>query len=139
VKTKGSVRSIKVAGILAILFGIFGLFTGFAAAGTFIPYRQGEPWSESAEVMTAVAAVGAVASLIAVVSGWGLRRTKGWAWGATVGVAVACVALNVVMAAFMGLSYLYFAAIVAVAYGIVVVLLLLGRASYRARTGTAPA
>ncbi len=130
-------RSIRVAGVLALLFGIAGVLTGLAAAGTFIPFRQGEPWDASAEIMTVVAAAGAAASVLGLVSGWGLRRTKGWAWGAAVGAAAACVALNLVMPAFMGLGYLAFAAIVAVAYGIEVALLVVGRKSVGGRAAAA--
>lgn len=125
------VRSLRVAGVLAILFGVFGLVVGLAAAGTFIPFRQGEPWDASAEIMTAVAAVGAGVSVLGVASGWGLRRARGWAWGAAVGVAALCVALNAVMIALMGTPYAYFTAIVAIAYGAEVALLVVGRTSYR--------
>ncbi len=137
-KAGGPVRSIRVAGILALLFGIAGVLTGLAAAGTFIPFRQGEPWDASAEVMTVVAAAGAAVSVLGLASGWGLRRTKGWAWAAALGVAAACVALNFVMPAFMGLGYLAFSAIVAVAYGAEVALLVVGRRSFGGRVATAP-
>ncbi len=133
-KTSVPVRSIRIAGLLAILFGVSGLLTGLAAAGTFIPYRQGEPWQEFAEIMTVIAAVGAAVSLIGVLTGRGLRRVDAWAcWPMTLGVAVAGVALNLMMTAYMGLGYLWFVAVVAAAYGAEVVLLLVGRNSFRAQ------
>ena len=96
-KKSSPVRSIRVAGLLAILFGVSGILAGLAAAGTFIPYRQGEPWEEFAEVMTVIAAVGAAVSVIGVMTGRGLRRADVWAcWPMTLGVAVACVALGLV-------------------------------------------
>jgi len=134
---RGPVRSIRVAGLLGVLFGISGVLTGLAAAGTFIPFRQGEPWDASAEVMTVVAAAGAAVSVLGIVSGWGLRRAKGWAWGVAIGVAAGCVALNLLMPAFMGLGYLAFAAFVAVAYGVEVALLVVGRRSFGGRAATA--
>ncbi len=127
-------RSIRVAGLLAILFGVAGILTGLAAAGTFIPYRQGEPWEAFAEVMSVIAALGAAVSVIGVLTGRGLRRADVWAcWPMTLGVAVACVALNLIMTLYMGLGYLWFVAVVAVAYGAETVLLLAGRRSYRAQ------
>jgi len=133
-KKKGPVRSIRVAGLLAILFGVSGILTGLAAAGTFIPYRQGEPWAEFAEVMTVIAAVGAAVSVVGVLTGRGLRRADVWAcWPVTLGVAATCVALNVIMTVYMGLGYLWFVAVVAAAYGAEVALLLVGRKSYRAQ------
>jgi len=133
-KKKGPVRSIRVAGLLAILFGVSGILTGLAAAGTFIPYRQGEPWAEFAEVMTVIAAVGAAVSVVGVLTGRGLRRADVWAcWPVTLGVAATCVALNLIMTVYMGLGYLWFVAVVAAAYGAEVALLLVGRKSYRAQ------
>ena len=139
-KKSSPVRSIRVAGLLAILFGVSGILAGLAAAGTFIPYRQGEPWEEFAEVMTVIAAVGAAVSVIGVMTGRGLRRADVWAcWPMTLGVAVACVALNLIMTVYMGLGYLWFVAVVAAAYAAETVLLLVGRKSYRALMRTAPA
>ncbi len=139
-KKSGPVRSIRVAGLLAILFGISGILTGLAAAGTFIPYRQGEPWDEFAEVMTVIAAVGAAVSVIGVMTGRGLRRADVLAcWPMTLGVAVAGVALNLLMTVYFGLGYLWFVAVVAVAYGAETVLLLVGRKSYFALMRPAPA
>ena len=139
-KKSSPVRSIRVAGLLAILFGVSGILAGLAAAGTFIPYRQGEPWEEFAEVMTVIAAVGAAVSVIGVMTGRGLRRADVWAcWPMTLGVAVACVALNLIMTVYMGLGYLWFVAVVAAAYGAETVLLLVGRESYRALMRTTPA
>ncbi len=133
-KKSGPVRSIRVAGLLAILFGVAGILTGLAAAGTFIPYRQGAPWTEFAEVMTVIAAVGAAVSVVGVMTGRGLRRADIWAcWPMTLGVAVTGVALNLIMTVYMGLGYLWFVAVVAVAYGVEVALLLAGRKSYRAQ------
>ena len=134
------VRSIRVAGLLAILFGLSGVVTGLAAAGTFIPYRQGAPWEAFAEVMTLIAAVGAAVSVIGVLTGRGLRHADVWAcWPMTLGVAATCVALNLVMTVYMGLGYLWFVAVVATAYGAETVFLLMGRKSYRAQMRSAPA
>ncbi len=137
-KPSAPVRSIRVAGLLAILFGVSGILTGAAAAGTFIPYRQGEPWTEFAEIMTVIAAVGAAISVVGVLTGRGLRRADVWAcWPVTLGVAATCVALNLLMTVYMGLGYLWFVAVVAAAYGAEIVLLLMGRKSYRAQMRTA--
>lgn len=137
-KKTGPVRSIRVAGLLAILFGISGILTGLAAAGTFIPYRLGEPWEAFAEIMTVIAAGGAGVSAIGVMTGRGLRRVDAWAcWGVTLGVAATSVALNLIMTVYMGLGYLWFVAVVAAAYGAETVLLLVGRKSYRAQVRTA--
>lgn len=139
-RKRSPVRSIRVAGLLAILFGISGILTGLAAAGTFIPYRQGEPWEEFAEIMTVIAAVGAAVSVVGVMTGRGLRRADTWAcWPMTLGIAAACVALNLIMTVYMGLGYLWFVAVVAAAYGAETVLLLVGRKSYRAQVRTASA
>ncbi len=136
-KKSAPVRGIRVAGLLAILFGASGILTGLAAAGTFIPYRQGEPWEAFAEVMTVIAAVGAAVSVIGVMTGRGLRRADTWAcWPMTLGVAVACVALNLVMTVYMGPGYVWFVAVVVVAYGAETALLLVGRKSYRTQTKT---
>ncbi len=138
-KKSSPVRSIRAAGLLAILFGIAGILTGLAAAGTFMPYRQGEPWTEFAEIMTVIAAVGAAASVVGVLTGRGLRRADTWAcWPMTLGVAGACVALNLLMTVYMGLGYLWFVAVVAAAYGIEIALLLVGGKSYRAQMRTVP-
>lgn len=132
-------RSIWVAGYLAILFGVFGVLAGVAAAATFIPYRNESTFNPSyAELFTAISAVGAAASVLGVVAGWGLLRTRSWAWGLTAAVAAGSVALNAAMAAFW-LEYLPFLVLVALAYGFVVLLLLVGRRGQRVRRSRAAA
>lgn len=83
----GPTRSIRFAGILAILYGVLGVFAGLSGAATFISYRIPNGHTlEVAEVLTAIAAVGAVISLGGVVSGgWLLRGRAGpgarmWLW-----------------------------------------------------------
>lgn len=140
-----STRSIRVAGYLAILYGFLGVFAGLSGAATFIPYRiQNGHTLETAELLTAIAAIGAVVSMVGIVSGWGLLRGRGWAWRANLGVAAGCVltvaALAVVMPAPTpspapgAVSAFGFLAVVAAAYGLEALLLLLGRGPFLART-----
>lgn len=137
-KASGSNRSMRVAGSLAILFGVIGVLIGLAAAATFIPYREEEPWNQYAELMTAIAALGAVASVLGVVAGLGLRRRRSWAWGVAIGVAAVSVALVTFLAA-LAPFFWGFVAVVAMAYGVQVALLLLGRGSFRVRRAVPPA
>jgi hypothetical protein len=131
------IRTIRAAGYLAILFGIAGLLAGLAGAGTFIPYRDASTFNgQFAGVLTAIAAVGAIASLFGVVSGWSLLRTRPWAWNWTVGAAAACVALVAAMTAVWPASW-GFLVVVAVAYALEVVLLWQGHDSYLGRTAGA--
>lgn len=147
-KSTDSTRSIRVAGYLAILYGLVGVFAGLSGAATFIPYRiQNNQTLETAEVVTAISAIGAVISIIGLVSGWWLLRGKDSAMRLSLSVAVGCVATVAAFAAVTppstpspvpgGPSAYVFLAAVAAAYGLEVLLLLLGRKPYR--TGTAAA
>ncbi len=145
-KGADSSRSIRVAGYLAILYGLLGVVAGLSGAATFIPYRvQNNQTLETAEIVTVISAIGAVVSTVGIVSGLWLLRGKDWAWRASLGVAVGCVAT---VAAFAlatppstpspvpgGPSAFVFLAVTAAGYGLEIALLLLGRRPYR--TGTA--
>ncbi len=95
-------RSIRFAGVLAILFGLLGAFAGLSGAATFIPYRVPNGHTlDVAEVLTAIAAAGAAVSMVGVVSGWWLLRGRGWAWRVNVVAAVGCVAAVAALAVAM--------------------------------------
>ena len=141
----GSTRDARVAGFLAILYGGLGVFAGLSGAATFIPYRIANGHTlEIAEVLTVIAAIGAIISLAGVVSGWWLLRRKGWAWRANLSVAVGCVAAVAALAVVMppstpspvpgGVSAFGFLAVVAAAYGLEVLLVLLSRRHRLSRT-----
>ena len=143
-----STRSIRAAGYLAILYGLFGVFAGMSGAATFIPFRvQNNQTLETAEIVTAISAIGAVISLIGVISGWWLLRRKDRAWRANLGVALGCVATVAAFAVATpastpspvpgGPSAYVFLAVVAAAYGLEVLFLLLGHRPQRAGTAVA--
>ena len=120
-------RSLRIAGYLSILFGMFGTIAGVAGAGTFIPFRNESTFTPTlAELLTVIAAAGAVVSLVAMASGWGLLRGRAWAWSSALGSVVASIGLNAAVTA-IWTSYAPFLALVAVAYGLVILLLLVGR------------
>lgn len=132
------IRILRIAGYVAMLYGFLGVFAGISGAGTYIPYRvQNHQTLETATILTAVSAIGAVVSLIGVVSGWWLLRSKARAWRAALLVAAGCVATVAAFAAIMPASTpspvpgevpaTGFLAVVAAAYGVEVLLLLLGR------------
>lgn len=125
-------RWTRVAGYFTILFGVAGILAGIAGAGTFIPYRTASTFNPSlAEVLTVISALGAIASLVAVISAWGLLRSKNWGATAVVGSALGCVLLNVAVTA-LWTEYYPFTVVVAVAYGFVALLLWAGRSTSRA-------
>lgn len=141
-------RRIRVAGYLALVYGFLGVFAGLSGAGTFIPYRvQNGHTFDVAAILTAIAAIGAVLSMVGLVAGWWLPRGKAWAWRANLAVAIGCVATVAVFAAVMppstpspvpgGVSATGFFAVVAVAYGLEVLFLLLARRPHRAATALA--
>lgn len=147
-KIANPTRSIRVAGYLAILYGFVGVFAGVSGAATFIPYQiQNGHTLETAEVLTAISAIGAVISMIGAVSGWWLLQGNDRAWRANLGVAVGCVATVTAFAVVMppstpspvpgGPSAYVFLAVVAAAYALEVLFLLLGRKPFRTRTAVA--
>ncbi len=147
-KRARSVWSIRLAGCLAILYGLLGTFAGLSGAATFVPYRiQNNQTLETAEAVTAIAAIGAVISLLGVVFGWRLLRGKDPVRLASLGVAIGCVATVAAFAIVTppstpspvpgGPSAYVFLAVVAVAYGLEVLLLLRGRKPHRAGTAAA--
>ena len=126
-------RTLRAGAYLAIVFGIVGAISGLAGAGTFIPYQHDSTFrSQLAPALTVIAAAGAVVSCLGVVAGWGLLRTKDWAWNTTVGVAAACVGLLAVMTALWPGSW-GFLLVVFLAYGFEVALLLAARPGPRFR------
>ncbi len=138
-------RTLRLAGVLALLFGFLGFFAGISGAATFIPYRtQNQFTMEIAQAVTAVAAAGAVLSLLGFVSGWWLLRGKARAWRTSLGAAAGCVAAVAAFAAIVpptapspapgGVGATGFLAVVAAAYGLEALLLFLGRGAVRART-----
>ncbi len=144
----GRTRSIRVAGSLAILYGLLGVFAGVSGAATFIPYRlENHQTLETAVVVTAVSAIGAVLSMVGIVSGWRLLQGRAWARRANLGVALGCVATVAAFAVATppstpspvpgGPSADVFLAVVAAAYGLEILLLLLRRRPERAETTAA--
>lgn len=131
-----------MAGCQAILYGLVGVFAGASGAATFIPYRvQNNQTLETAAAVTAISAIGAAISVIGVVAGWWLLRGKDRAWRVNLGVAIGSV---VAVAAFAvvtppstpspvpgGPSAYVFLAVVAGAYGLEVLLLMLGQRPHR--------
>ncbi len=149
-QAKGSdlTRSIRVAGYLAVLYGLLGVFAGVSGAVTFIPFRlQNDQTLETAEVVTVISAIGAVLSMVGVVSGWRLLQGRGSARRANLAVALGCVATVAAFAVATplstpspvpgGPSAYVFLALVAVAYVVEILLLLVGRRAYRAGTAAA--
>ena len=143
-----STRSIRAAGYLASLYGLLGVFAGISGAATFIPYRvQNNQTLETAELVTAISAIGAVISLIGVMTGWWLLRRKDRAWRVNLGVALGCVTTVAAFAVATpastpspvpgGPSAYVFLAVVAAAYGLEILLLVLGRGPHRAGTAIA--
>lgn len=127
-------RSLRVAGYLAILFGAFGAVAGLAGAGTFIPFRDQSTFQPAlAEGLTVIAALGVVASVVGIVAGWGLLRGRTWAWSLAAFAAVACVGLNAAMTGIWG-DYLPFLVLVGLAYGLELLLLVVGSGSRVRRT-----
>ena len=146
-KGANPIRSIRVAAYLAILYGFLGVFAGLSGAATFIPYRvQNVQTLEVAEILTAIAAVGAVVSMVGIVSGWWLLRGKDQAWRVNLGVAAGCVATVAAFAMVTppstpspvpgGPSAYVFLAVVASAYCLEVLLLVLGHGSLLKRSAT---
>ncbi len=144
-KRIGSTRGVRIAGYLAILYGMLGGFAGASGAATFIPYRvQNNQTLETAVVVTAISAIGALISILGIVSGWWLLHGRDRAWRPNVGVAAGCVAAVAAFAVATppttpspvpgGPSAYVFLAVVAVAYGLEVLLLLLGRKPRRSGT-----
>jgi asparagine N-glycosylation enzyme membrane subunit Stt3 len=124
--------SIRFAAYLAILFGIFGAISGIVAAPTFIPFAHASTFDASlAGALTVIAAIGVVVSIAAVVAGRALLRASSWAWNGVLVAAVASVGLVGVMAGLWP-QFLPFTVLVAIAYGLVTLLLLLGHRSYAA-------
>ncbi len=144
-KSTDSTRGVRVAGYLAILYGLLGAFAGVSGAATFIPYRvQNNQTFETAVVVTAISAIGALISIVGLVSGWWLLHGTERAWRANGGVAIGCVATVAAFAVATppttpspvpgGPSAYVFLAVVTAAYGLEVLLLLLGRRSDRSGT-----
>jgi len=122
-------RSLRFAAYLAVVFGIIGVISGIAGAGTFIPYRSASTFpSEVAGALTAIAALGAVASLAVIVSGWGLLRARTWGWSGTIVASVACVGTVAAMAVAWPESW-GFLVVVGLAYLVEFALLCVGRPS----------
>ncbi|HZY71100.1 MAG TPA: hypothetical protein VFF67_09025 [Thermoplasmata archaeon] len=107
------------------------MITGFVAAPTFIPFRNASTFNgQFAEWFTFLAVSGGAVSILEVLAGRALLRWKGWTWTAALGVALSPVALNGVLAALWP-GFVAFLVVVGVAYGLVILLLLLGRGSSR--------
>ena len=141
----GSNQGVRIAGYLALLFGFLGIFAGISGAATFIPYRaQNNQTLETAEIVTAISAIGATISTIGVGSGWFLLRGKVWARRANLCVAAGCVATVAAFAVATppttpspvpgGPSAYVFLVVVAAAYGLETLLLLVGRKPHRTET-----
>jgi hypothetical protein len=127
------IRSIAFAGYLAYLYGILGILIGITAAGTFIPFATLSTYDPSlAGVLTGIAIAGTAASALGIVAGWGLFRFRPSAWTTALGVSGICVGLNVVIAALWP-GYALFVIPVAIAYGLMIALLFIGRSTYTAR------
>ena len=136
----GPSRSIRTAAYLAILFGLFGAISGLAAAGTFIPFQSQSTYdSQWAAALTGIAAFGAIVSGFGLFSGWEMLRSRPWAWNATLAAAVGCVAAVSAMTVVWPESW-GFLVVVAGAYALEVIFLLIGRRSYvaRVRSTTTP-
>ena len=126
-------RTLRFAAYLAIFLGVVGVLSGLAGAGTFIPYRTASTFQPNlAELLTVVSALGAAASVLGVVGGWAILRSRTWGWTTTLGAAVASIGLNAVITVVWS-DYLAFLVIVAVVFGLEILLLLVARV-----TSTAP-
>ena len=125
--TNVSGRSLRAAGYLAIIYGLFGALSGLAGAGTFLPFQSASTYSAGmAGPLTAIAAAGAAISGFGVVAGWALLHSKTWGWTAAMLSALASVGAVGAMAAVWPESS-SFLVVAAVAYALEIVLLLIGR------------
>jgi len=134
-------RATRFGAGLAILWGVVGAFAGLSGAATYIPDRvQDNLTFTKAEVLTAIAAAGAIASILGIVSGWALWRERTWAGRANLIVAATCVAIVAVLAAAMpasspspvpgGIGVVALLPAAAAAYGLEILLLMLARRSH---------
>ena len=137
-------RSLRIAAYLAILFGFLGAFAGLSGAATYVPYRVSDGLTiPTAQLLTAISAVGAVVSALGMYAGWALLRARTRARELCLGVAVGCVATVAALATAMpaaspspvpggaGVGVLLF--VVSVAYGLEALLLIFGRRAHDAR------
>ena len=138
--------------MLGLLFGALGTLAGLSGALTFVPYHvQNHQSVATGEVLAVVAGVGAVVSIVGVVSSYWILRHQGWAAAVELIVALVSFLVVGVFAALMppttpspvpgGVGIGYLVPVVAVAYGLVAVLLLLSREprSLLGKAGALPA
>jgi menaquinone-dependent protoporphyrinogen oxidase len=117
-------RSLRVAGYLAILFGIAGAVAGGMGAATFVPFRDASTFDGRwAGALTAIAFVGAMLSLVGIIAGRELLHAHRRAWKAALAVAAGCVASVAAMTVVWPASW-GFLAVVSAAYGLEIALLL---------------
>lgn len=133
---------LRLSGYLGLLFGAVGAFAGASGTGTYIPFREANQLSvESAALLTVISALGAVASILVLISGWGVIRSKSWAprWNllSAAGALASVAAFATVMPASSpspvpgGPGAFVFLAVVSLAYALQVGLLLVGGRSLR--------
>ncbi|HYK93485.1 MAG TPA: hypothetical protein VEY07_05525 [Thermoplasmata archaeon] len=131
-------RTIRVAGYLTELFGIFGVLSGVLAASTFYYFQgQSDYPASSTAALTVIAAIGAAVCVVGVVAGWGLLRSRGWAWNWATGSSMAAVASVGALIAFWPVRW-GFLVVVAAAYALVISLLLVGRGTFTKGVRLAP-
>ena len=126
--------TLRVAGLLAMLWGVFGVLFGLAGAATFVPFAHDSTFNPAlAGVLTGIALVGMAISAMGVYAGWGLRAGRGWGWTACLAVAGAAVATFATMTVLVNAPWYTMSAnaMVVGAYGVEVVLLLAGHSSLR--------
>ena len=132
---EGRVR--RLGGYLAVLIGGVGAFAGLSGALTFLPFRVRDGLSLSeAQALTAISAIASVLSVAGAVAGWYLIDGRARARAVCLGVAGACVVAVAAFAALMpasspspvpgGPGPLVMLAVVALAYGVEALLLLVG-------------
>jgi hypothetical protein len=128
--TRTGVLSIRMAGYLAILYGLFGVMSGVVAASTFYYFQSISDFPSAATgPLTVIAAAGAVVCGLAVVAGWALLRARSWAWRWTVGTSVLAVGTVAALIAFWPTRW-GFLVFVALAYAALLGLLWWGHPAY---------
>ena len=127
-------RAIRAAGYLIVLFSLFGAFAGILAASTFYYFQGQADYANSATAaLTIISAIGAAICVVGVIAGRALLNSRGWAWNWSLASSLAAVTTVGALIAFWPTRWGFFVA-AAVAYALVVGLLLWGHSGFDIRT-----
>jgi hypothetical protein len=128
----------SASALLAVLFGLVGTFAGTSGAATFIPFHeQNHQDLRTGEVLAVISAVGAVISFIGMFAGYRLMRGRPEARHLALTAAIGSIATVAIFALAMppatpspvpGAGAFVLLALVVLAYGLELALLLAGAA-----------